>query len=216
MTITVTKAVAVLVLLLASSWSAAQTAPATQPAGGGAGVTDPDPTKAIDVMRVELVDAFNKGDLDRLLSHLDSDCVVTWQNGEVCNGPEAVRAYYDKMMKGPNKVVEKVSAAPAVDGRNVHGDWAVSWGKMNDEFELTDGSKFRFDSRFTATIDRHGSEWKVSSFHVSINAFDNPILGMAAKKGATWAAIIAGAVAALVGFVVGRMRRRPADAPRAG
>jgi hypothetical protein len=111
--------------------------------------------------------------------------------------------------------VAKVTSDPKVDGRNVHGDWAVSWGRMNDEFELTDGKKFRFDSRFTATIDRHGDAWKVSSFHVSINAFDNPILAMAARRGATWAAVIAGAIAALVGYFVGRSRRAPAaEVPR--
>ena len=41
-------------------------------------VTEPDPLKAIGVLREELVDAFNMGDLDRLLSHLDPDAVVTW------------------------------------------------------------------------------------------------------------------------------------------
>ncbi len=46
-------------------------------------VTDADPMAAINSLRSELVDSFNKGDLDRLLSHLDPDVVVTWQNGEV-------------------------------------------------------------------------------------------------------------------------------------
>src|SRR5689334_21757485 len=114
-------------------------------------VSDEDPLQAINHLRTELVDAFNKGDDDRLLSHLDPDVVVTWQNGEVCRGPQAVRAYYNKMMTGPDKRVEKVSADPKVDDRHVYGDWAVSWGKMNDHFVLTDGSQLALDSRFTAT-----------------------------------------------------------------
>jgi uncharacterized protein (TIGR02246 family) len=178
-------------------------------------VTTADPTQAITQLREELIDSFNKGDLDRLLSHLDPDVVITWQNGEVCRGPEAVRAYYNKMMTGPDKRVEKVSADPKVDDRHVYGDWAVSWGRMNDHFVLTDGSQLAMDSKFTATIARRGDAWKVASFHVSVNAFDNAILGIAAKKAGSWSLIIGALVGVVIGLVVGvimgRRRRGPAS-----
>src|SRR5439155_13069565 len=128
--------------------AAAQTTSTTQ------AVTEPDPIKAINLLRTDLVDSFNKGDVDRLLSHLDPDSVITWQNGEVCRGPDAVRAYYNRMMTAPDHVVAKISANPVVDDRHVYGDWAVSWGNLHDDYELNDGSKFKFDSRFTATIAR--------------------------------------------------------------
>jgi len=179
-----------MVLLAAVSTARAQ---ATQ------GVTEPDALKAINLLRTELVDSFNKGDVNRLLSHLDPDVVVTWQNGEVCRGPQAVKAYHDRMMAGPNRIVAKLSSNPVVDDRHVYGDWAVSWGNLHDDYELNDGSKFKLDSRFTATIAHRGNEWKVTSFHASVNAFDNPILGVAAKKVGTWA----GVIGALVGVVVG-------------
>jgi ketosteroid isomerase-like protein len=193
------------VIAISASHSAAQT---SRP------VTEPDPLKAIALLRAELIDAFNKGDVDRLLSHIDSDAVVTWQNGEVCHGPEAVRAYYDKMMAGPNHIVAKLSVNPTIDDRHVYGDWAVSWGNLHDEYQLTDGRNFRFDSRFTATIARRGDEWKVASFHASVNAFDNPILGIAEKK----SAIRGGAGGGVAGLVVGAIvvlilkRRKPAAA----
>jgi ketosteroid isomerase-like protein len=179
-----------------------------------ASVTEPDPTAAITALRNELIDSCNKGDLPRLLSHLDDDVVVTWQNGEVCRGPAAVKAYYDKMMTGPNKIVAAIHADPKVIGRHVYGDWAVSWGEMNDHFTLTDGRDLPLNSRFTSTIARRGDAWKVTSFHVSVNAFDNPILGYAARKGATWAGVIAGVVGLLVGVLAGwvlaRRRRKAA------
>src|SRR5215207_7681082 len=121
--------------------AAAATAPTTTSAAA-ASVSTADPTEAITLLRQELIDSFNKGDLDRLLSHLDPDVVITWQNAEVCRGPGDVRAYYAKMMTGPERRVEKVSSDPKVDGRHVYGDWAVSWGRMNDHFVLTDGSDF--------------------------------------------------------------------------
>lgn len=187
---------------------AAARAQTTKPA-----VTDADPLVAINRLRAEMIDAFNKGDVDRLLSHVDPDVVATWQNGEVCRGPAAVRAYYDKMMTGPNRIVAKLTANPVVDDRHVYGDWAVSWGNMHDEYALNDGTSFKFDSRFTATIARRGEEWKVTSFHASVNAFDNPILKIAAKKAGIWAGVGGAVVGALGGTLLGLMiakRRRTA------
>jgi ketosteroid isomerase-like protein len=174
-------------------------------------VTDADALSAINSLRTELVDAFNKGDVDRLISHLDPDVVITWQNGEVSRGPDGVKAYYNKMMTGENRIVQKLSAEPTVDDRHIYGDWAVSWGNLHDEYTLNDGKSFKFDSRFTATIAKRGAEWKVVAFHASVNAFDNPILRMAASKVGTWAGIIGGVIGLFVGLLIGRMRgKRPA------
>lgn len=176
-------------------------------------VKEADPTAAITALRSSLVDSFNKGDLDRLLSHLAPDVVITWQNGEICRGPEQVRTYYNKMMNGPDKIVASVHSDPQVTDRKVYGDWAVSWGVMNDHFKLTDGRDLKMDSKFTATIARIGEEWKVTSFHLSVNAFDNSILSLAMSKTATWTGIAAGAIALILGIIVGRMgRRKPVGA----
>jgi ketosteroid isomerase-like protein len=146
------------------------------------GAAPSDADQAITRLREGLVDSFNKGDIDRLLTFLDTNAVVTWQNGEVCEGSAAVKAYYDRMMKGDHPVVSKVSADPKVLGRHVQGDWAISWGELNDHFVLTDGSDLPLNSRFTATIAKRGDDWKVSAFHVSVNAFNNPVIGLAVKK----------------------------------
>ena len=196
-------------------------APQFAPAQTTRPVTEPDAAKAIGVLREELVDAFNKGELDRLLSHLDPDVVVTWQNAEVCRGPAAVRAFYERMMVGPDRVVKGISVSPSVDDRHVYDNaWAVSWGNMHDAFDLNDGSSFKFDSRFTATIARRGEAWKVTAFHASVNAFDNAILRHAARKVGTWAAIggaVAGVVVgAVAASIVGRRRRSRAGGDGAG
>jgi ketosteroid isomerase-like protein len=193
------------------------TAPVSAVDGGGAvsgAVTVPDPAKAIGVLRGELVDAFNKGDLDRLLSHLDPDVVVAWQNAEVCRGPAAVRGFYERMMVGPDRVVKKVTVNPTLDDRHVYDNaWCVSWGNMHDAFDLTDGSSIALDSRFTATIARRGEAWKVTAFHASVNAFDNAILRVAARKVGTWAAAVGAVAGILLGLVAGAFlaRRRGRD-----
>ena len=187
--------------LLTSSAALAQT---TRP------VTEADPAAAIATMRNELIDSFNKADMPRLLSNLDADVVVTWQNGEVSRGPDGVKAYYDKMMTGTNRIVESVHADPKVTDRHVYGDWAVSWGEMNDTFKLTDGRELPLNSHFTATIARRGDAWKVTSFHLSVDAFDNPILKLAVGKAALWTGIGVGALSLIVGVVIGRIWGRKA------
>jgi ketosteroid isomerase-like protein len=163
-----------------------------------------DPTEAITRMREGLVDSFNKRDLERLLSHLDTNVVVTWQNAEVSKGPEDVRAYYQKMMSGERPVVRSVVAKPEIEGRHIYGDWAVSWGSLNDTFTLNDGKELPFNSRFTATIARRGDRWLVTAFHASVNVFQNPVMTLAAKR----LGLITGLAGLLLGAVLGLLLGR--------
>lgn len=163
---------------------------------------------AITQLRDGLVTSFRKSDIDGMLTHLAPDVVVTWQNGEVCRGPEAVRAFYARMMTGDKRVVREVKSEPEVLGRQVYGDWAVSWGNLHDHFILTDGSDLPFNSVFTATIAKRGDRWMVTAFHVSVNAFENPVLGTAVKKTALWSGIGAGILGVLGGLLVGRKCRK--------
>ncbi len=161
---------------------------------------------AITKLREGLVASFKKGDIDGIITHLDKDVVVTWQNGEVCRGPEAVKAYHTRMMTGDKRIVREVQSEPEVIGRQVNGDWAVSWGNLHDRFILMDGSDLPMNSVFTATVAKRGDRWLVTAFHVSVNAFDNPVLGLATHKVALWGGISAGVFGVLVGFFAGRRK----------
>jgi ketosteroid isomerase-like protein len=164
--------------------------------------------QAITDLREGLIDSFNKGDIDRLLTFLDTNAVVTWQNGEVCEGAAAVKAYYDKMMKGDHPVVSKVTSEPKVLGRHIQGHWAVSWGELNDHFLLTDGRDLPLNSRFTATIAKRGDVWKVAAFHASVNAFNNPITAVAVRKISLVAGIGGIITGVIVGLVIASLFRR--------
>jgi ketosteroid isomerase-like protein len=177
--------------------------------GQAAAPSDADVTAAITKLREGLVSSFQKGDIEALLTFLDPDVVVTWQNGEVCRGPEAVRAYYNRMMTGESRRVRQITSAPEVVGRQVHGDWAVSWGNLHDHFVLTDGSDLPLNSVFTATIARHGERWLVTAFHASVNAFDNPVLSLAVRKLGLWAGLGGGVAGLFLGWVIARVTARP-------
>jgi ketosteroid isomerase-like protein len=165
---------------------------------------DGEATAAITQLREGLVTSFKKRDVDSLLAYLDPQVVVTWQNGEVCKGPDAVRAFYNRMMTGPNPIVRELKSDPEVLGRHVYGDWAVSWGNLHDHFILTDGSDLPFNSVFTATIARRGERWLVTAFHTSINAFDNPVTSLTTRKVGQWTSFGGLAVGLILGLVGAR------------
>ena len=95
--------------------------------------------------------------------------------------------------------MRKVTANPRILGRHIHESWATSWGELNDTFVLTDGRELPLNSRFTATIVKRGDIWHVAAFHVSVNAFSNPIMTLAIKK----TAMLSGIVGAVIGLLAG-------------
>jgi ketosteroid isomerase-like protein len=173
-----------------------------------------DAEEAITRLREGLIDSFNKGDVEHLLTYLDTNVVVTWQNGEVCRGPAAVRAYYDKMMQGEHRIVREAKSNPEVLGRQVYGDWALSWGNLHDTIVLMDGTELPFNTLFTATTVKRGDRWQVLGFHASVNVFKNPVLSLAVHKTAYWAGGIGAAVGLFAGIILTMLfrRRRNTDA----
>src|SRR6202163_4486161 len=66
-------------------------------------------------LRDGLIDAMNKGDIERELAYMHPNVVVTWHNAEVSRGRDGVRAYLTRMLSGPNRVVSRYSATVDVD-----------------------------------------------------------------------------------------------------
>jgi uncharacterized protein (TIGR02246 family) len=163
-------------------------------------------------LRRQLVDAVNKNDLDALLALVDKNVVVTWMNGEVSRGPDGIRAYYDKMMKGDKRIVQSIQINPEVDElTHLYGDTGVAFGSSRDHFKLTDGRDFEILTRWSATLTRADGKWRLANFHASANVFDNPILSIAIKQTALWTGIGAVVVGLVVGVILGRfLRKRPA------
>ena len=169
-----------------------------------------DPAHAqLRALRDDLVDAMNKKDLNRLLSHLHPDVVVTWQNAEVSRKPEGVRTYISRMLEGPNSVVETFSTAPTVDELTIlyGGDAGVAFGSSKDSFRLRSGQTFDLTSRWTATVVNDGESWKIAAFHSSASLFDNPLLA-AAQRWAMTGAVVALIAGFGIGFLISRIGKR--------
>ena len=192
-----------LIVLLCFSWEAS-----------GAMAVDPKleaTHNALRALRDGLLDAINKNDIDRQLTFLHTNVVVTWHNAEVSRGREGVRAYYDRLTKGPEKMVEGFSAEVKVDELTaLHGEnTGIAWGGAAEHFKLTNGRSFDLAARWSATLIRENDKWLIASLHVSTNIFDNAIITMM-KDRVMMLAIAVLLFGLLVGGFIGwRMRRPP-------
>ncbi len=197
-------------LLLVTAAAAAQDATA-EPAGE-ASPEDPvhDELRAL---RDRMFQQYSERDVDGLVEGTTENVVITWQNGERELNRQEFLDFYNKMMKGDGRIVQDVTSDFKVDGLSIlYGDdTAVAYGTCIDHFQLTSGQNFTLTSKWTATVVKVDDAWKVASFHISSNIFDNPIMN--ATKSWIMYAGIGGAVAGLLlGFVIASfLRRRPSS-----
>lgn len=155
-------------------------------------------------LRTQVIEAITKGDNESVMKHVHPNVVVTWQNAEVCRGVQGLRDFFNKMAKD---TFRGYKVPPTPDDLTVlyGGDTGVSYGHVVAEYNLF-GKKLEFKSRWTATLVKENGRWLLASYHISLNALDNPILG-AAKQSLLWAGIGAGVVGLVIGVLVGRRKK---------
>ena len=155
-----------------------------------------------------LLDAMNKGDIERELTYFHPNVVITWHNAEVSRGHDGVRAYLNRMLTGPDKLVEKYKADVEVDELTIlyGGDTGISFGSAVEHFELTSGRKLELHARWSATLVKEGGRWLIASLHASDNLFDNPLLNMA-RRWVWWAGGLGLVVGLVIGVILGRRRK---------
>lgn len=164
---------------------------------------------ALRQLKATMEKALNERDLDTIVANVDPQVVFTTMNGDVCRGPEQIRAYFRKMLTDPGHIVKDVRVRFDVDALTTlyGGDTGVALGSSNDHYELTSGDTFDIKGRWTCTMVKSGDRWVIAAFHYSANVFDNPILERYRK--ALWTAGIGGAVAGLIlGLLLARLLRR--------
>lgn len=164
--------------------------------------------QALRTIKNDMEQALNAQDLDKLLSHVHPNVVFTTMNNDVRVGKDAIRSYYDKMMKGPDRVVQKLTAKFEVDElTRLYGNTGVAQGSSSDHYVLTDGTDITVNSRWTCTLVKEGDRWLIAAFHYSTNVFDNPVLDKVKGAALTYGGIAS--VAMLVmGLVFGRLTAR--------
>ena len=108
---------------------------------GRAGAADADPRaddrkELIKVFR-EIEASINAQDVDRMVQQMAPDATVTWLNGEVSRGHAEIKAYYDRMVKGEKRILDRYTTAAKVGAPARffgNGEVAVADGTTEDEF----------------------------------------------------------------------------------
>jgi hypothetical protein len=158
----------------------------------------------------EVEESINSQSLERMVKQMDANGTVVWANGEVSRGPAEVLAYYDRMVKGKDRILTKYTTKAALHGHARflgNGDVAVADGTMEDEFHPIIRGPFRLSSKWTTTIAKVNGEWKIISLHLSANVFNNVLLDEA--KSALLYTGGGGALAGvLIGWFLGRRGKR--------
>ena len=157
----------------------------------------------------EIEAGINDQNVERMVAQMTPDATVTWLNAEVSRGHDEIRAYYQRMVKGPERILNKyTTVAKLGEHARFFGDVAVADGSMQDAFFPVTRKPFELSSRWTSTSAKVNGEWKVVSLHLSANVFNNSLLdeAMSAAKLTAGGGVLGGLV--LAGLVCWWRRRR--------
>lgn len=156
----------------------------------------------------EMEAAINDQNVERMVAQMTPDATVTWLNGEVSRGHDQIRAYYQRMVKGPERILDKYTTAAKIGAHaRFFGDVAVADGTMHDSFFPVARGPFQLDSHWSSTSVKQDGQWKVASMHLSANVFTNDLIEEA--KSAAWKTGIAGTLAGLLlGLLIAWLRKR--------
>ena len=125
----------------------------------------------------EIEGGINDQNVERMVAQMTPDATVTWLNGEISRGHDEIRAYYQRMVKGPERILNKYTTTAKVEQpARFFGEVAVADGTMQDVFSPVTRKPFVLSSNWTSTSVKINGEWKVVSMHLSANVFNNNLL----------------------------------------
>lgn len=166
----------------------------------------------IRAIRDEILAAIGRGDFDAIVPHLHPNVVFTPMNNKVCRGPEEVRAYFNRMLKGPDAVLKSVRFDMKVDRlTDLYGDTGLAFGDSDAVYVMNNGTELPIRTRWTCALVRQDGKFKIAAFQASPDAFDNPILTgksrLAAFKGGGIGLVAGILLGLLLGIPLARRRR---------
>jgi hypothetical protein len=196
--------IAIFLLLGSSSW--AGTMPMLEATGERA-----EDRQQLRVVLDQMEKAITNLDVEAAIKLMQRDVIVTWQNAEVSRGPEQIRTYYNRMLKGSAPIVKKFSTKATLGGPAAfYSDSAIAYGTSIDTYELMEGLDFSLNANWSTTVVKTDGLWKIAALHFSSNLFDNPLFNNAKRM--IWiAAITAFLAGLLLASVVGLLLRKKND-----
>lgn len=157
----------------------------------GADAVDPHAADREALLKVfhEIEAGINDQNIDRMIAQMTPDATVIWLSGDISRGHEEIRAYYNRVVKGPERILDKYTTKATLGVKaRFYGTVAVADGSMQDSFYPVSRKPFELSSKWTSTCAKIDGQWKVVSLHLSTGAFKNTLLDEA-KAAAKTAAV---------------------------
>lgn len=146
-------------------------------------------------------ESLNNQQMERLLTFFDERAVISFMTTEVAQGREGILAYYNKMFNLPDAPLASYHTKASLDGpAEFFGDTITAAGRTSDDYTLTDGRHYQFNTRWVATAIKRDGDWKVIALDFSVDPFDNVVLDELNRTMLTYLllAFVAGLALALV------------------
>jgi hypothetical protein len=127
----------------------------------------------------EIEGSINSQSLERMAQQMDANAVVVWANGDVSRGPAQVLDYYERMVKGKDRILTKYLTKAKLNGHARFlgdGSVAIADGTMEDEYFPVIRGPFQLSAKWTTTAAKINGEWKVVALHLSANVFNNVLI----------------------------------------
>jgi ketosteroid isomerase-like protein len=123
-------------------------------------------------------EAVNNDQPELLDPYLYKDYVITVMNQEVVTREKPLQQLFHEWFKKPDAILKSMHIEPEATIRtNIYdGRFGVCYGTSVDTFELSDGRRFTFDSKWTATMIKEGDQWKLVALHVGVDPIENPLI----------------------------------------
>lgn len=167
-------------------------------------------------LRDRVAAAIKARNADALFAEVADDVAFTAMDHAPAHGKAEARAYYERMMTGAASRVQDMNVTIEPDKLSAlhdEGRTAIATGDSTAYFKLRAGLEFSAPLRWTATLVKQDTGWKIAAAHFSANMFENPIATNLRKYLYPMLAA-AGVVGAIAGFVLalafGRRRRSAA------
>lgn len=129
----------------------------------------------LDETRAAIFTLFNEGKYSEIAElHCHEDITCLWNDGTMSKGRKGITDFFAKL----KTFIDVLHVAPTTQDRAIHegGKYVVSIGNLGDTYEMTDGKNFDLKSVWMATLAYENEEWKLISFAVSTNAFENEVI----------------------------------------
>ena len=163
--------------------------------------------KVLKSMLTDFEASLNEKNLEKLLAHLDEQAVMSFMTTETAVGKDAVQAYYTKMFKDKDAPLADHQTKASLDTKAIfHGDTIVASGRTDDVFTLKDGSIYKFNTRWVASVVKKQENWKVVSVNFSVDPFNNIVMDELQSKVWTYS-IMAFIGGLIIAFFFGCMRK---------